>query len=214
MAEQLQPLINAEPYLQGPDMSATRAGSLVLDAMERYSEPWRRHHVVDHMCDVIGFLLENVDELDNPRRTLWAAIDHDIVYVPEASLAPGANERRSAQLNQQRLDGLLPTEEVDSSGAYIIATADHSWDGQDMDLAYLLDADLKILGAPEDEFDKFDDNIWEEYKEIVDLDTYNTNREGILRGFYDKKRLFITDAAHKQFEDQAKANLERRLSRF
>lgn len=213
MSEHAATLFDALPHLQGPKLDGRRASSLVIDAMNRYSEPWRHHHVVAHLSDVVGFLLENVEELENPRRTLWAGIDHDIVYVPQA-IIPGANEELSAQLNEKRLISFLPAEEVESMGRFIRTTADHEWDGEDNDLAYLLDADLKmILGAPEEEFDRYDINISHEYAFVPPHD-YVTARKRILRNFYDQDRLFITDVAHQQFEDQAKANLDRRLSQF
>lgn len=213
MSETVTPLFDALPHLTGHGLDFTRANRLTLEAIDRYNEPWRRHHNIPHLNDVVGFLMDHLEVLEKPRRTLWAGVDHDIVYVPWVA-APGVNEELSAQLNRQRLAPFLPTEEVASMGSFIRKTADHEWDGADNDLAYLLDADLKILGAPEEEFDQYDNNIWEEFKDFVPKDVYDAGRKGILQGFYDQDRLFITDIAYKLYEDQAKANLERRLSQF
>ena len=197
------------PHLTSPELDEQKATELYMDAANRYNEPWRHYHTARHLAEVANYLLDTIDSLHNPRATLWAAVDHDIVYVPQAS--SGANEELSAQLSEQRLDGLLPEDEIATIGSYIRHTADHSWDSQDTDLALLLDADLKILGAEPSVFDEYDKNIGLEYSHF-DPVQYKLGRAGVLQTFYDKDRLFLTDTAHTQFEAKAKENLKRKIS--
>ena len=205
------------PHLAAPHLKPPTARHIAGSLAERYQEPWRRHHTVSHLGDVVGFLLENIADLKNPRATLWTAIGHDSIYIPQLEVGnSGLNEELSARVTETPLAGRLPNEpdeEARQVGSHIRASATHKWDGEDTDLAYFLDGDLKILGAVPDEFEAYDEHIREEFW-FVEQTIYDAERKRILRGLYDRERLFITDVAHRLFEEQAKTNLENRLIRF
>lgn len=196
------------PYLVGPGFPEEAARRVAGEAVERYNEPWRFHHAFDHLADVTGYLVEVAEDLRSPRASLWTGIGHDAVMIPQ--LLGGVNEDLSAQWTVAKLEPYLSGRELELIDRYVRASASHSWDRKDSDLAHFLDADLKILGAPPEAFEAYDANIRREYS-FVDLETYRQGRYAILNGFYRQKRLFITDTAHERFEDQAKANLERKL---
>lgn len=203
---------SCEPYLVGSDLPPGRARDLAGELIRRYDESWRRYHTARHLSDMVGFIIENVDALKNPRTVLWAALGHDSIYVPANT--GGMNEAMSAQLAAGMLRPSLPSSEAAGVDGYIRATADHGWDGEDMDLAYFLDADMKILGAPRDEFDEYDANIFEEYRGVYDEISYRAGRIQVLSGFLTRSKLsglFITDIAHERFEAQTRENLERKI---
>jgi predicted metal-dependent HD superfamily phosphohydrolase len=197
----------AVSFLTGPRLSTATAERIVQSVVDRYSEPWRSYHTVRHLGDVIEFLVENVQLLRDPRITLWAALGHDEVYVPQAPA--GVNEELSARLSEARLQKVLPLRAA-LVGSYIRRTAGHDGAGDDTDLALLLDADLKILGAPETEFDEYDANIAKEFS-FVPPEFYAPARAKILRSFCDQPRIYVTDIAFEQFEANARRNLERKI---
>jgi predicted metal-dependent HD superfamily phosphohydrolase len=202
----VMPLI--EPYLLSAHVDWQIMNEQVDAIFDRYSEPWRHYHVPKHLGDMLTYLVENAVSLKHPRTTIWAALGHDEIYVPQAP--KGVNEELSAQLSEARLERYIPTEQIKKVGAYIRATATHEWDGEDTDLAFLLDADMKILGSSAADFDEYNANIAKEFS-FVDTKSYYQGRTEVLKSFFFKPRLFITDTAYEEFELQAKANLERTL---
>lgn len=174
----------------------------------RYDEPWRHYHTNKHLDDVIDYLLDNRERLNNPRIALWAALGHDAIYFSQ--MPSGVNEELSAQLIEKLLQPYLPQQEVGEVGRYIRATANHDCDRSDLDLALFLDADMKILGASELEFDEYSENIAKEYKNY-NPEEYRIGRLAVLRSFEAKDRLFISDVAHDQFEKKAKENIARSI---
>jgi predicted metal-dependent HD superfamily phosphohydrolase len=174
-------------YLAGPDLPVPTARGLAGELVSRYDERWRHYHTAAHLLDMAGFLIEVADDLDNPQTVFWATTGHDSIYLPKNT--GGMNERLSGALTGGLVMPYLPAEEVRAIDRYICATADHGWDGKDMDLAYFLDADMKILGAPAEEFDEYDANIRLEY-DIFKDEVYRPGRAAILKGFYDQPRLF------------------------
>lgn len=195
-------------YLLGEELPELTSRRLAGPLIDRYNEPWRRYHTIPHLKDMVGFLVEIVDELEQPRPTFWATLGHDGIYLPRNP--QGMNERLSGALTSGLVMPYLSAQEVQRIDRHINATANHVWDGKDMDLAYFLDADMKILGAEPEEFDKYDDNIRLEY-DMYDDETYRQGRIHVLREFARKPRLFITDIAHERYGDQTKANLERKI---
>jgi predicted metal-dependent HD superfamily phosphohydrolase len=197
-------------FLIGPRLSTATTERIVQSVVDRYSEPWRAYHTVRHLGDVIEFLVENVRLLRDPRATLWAALGHDEVYVPQAPA--GVNEELSAQLSEARLQKALP-QQAALVGSYIRRTAGHDGAGDDPDLALLLDADLKILGAPEAEFDEYDASIAKEFS-FVPPEFYAPARAKILRSFYEQPRIYVTAIAYEQFEENARRNLARKIEQL
>lgn len=195
-------------YLISPAMPEHVVQTYMGELVMRYSEPWRHHHTVPHLADVVGFLVDNADKLRDPATTIWSGLLHDGVYVPQAP--SGVNEALSADLSDARLEPYLPSTQVETANRYIKSTADHSPQRGDTDQAYLLDADLKILGAPAEEFEAFDANIRKEYS-FYAIDVYNPGRAAVLESFLDRPRLYITDVAYEQFEAQARENLARKI---
>lgn len=170
----------------------------------RYDEPWRHYHTVRHLSDVVSYLVENIDELEQPRPTLWAAVGHDAVYVPQAPI--GVNEELSAQLMEDVLEQWLPEDEVRTVGRYIRATASHEVGGDDYDLALLMDADMKILGANPQEYDRFERGIAREYS-AYPREAYRAGRAAVLGEFLSRPRIYVTDIAYQAFEQKARDNM-------
>jgi predicted metal-dependent HD superfamily phosphohydrolase len=80
----------------------------------------------------------------------------------------------------------------------------------DADGAVVADCDLSILGAAPDRYDRYAADVRAEYAHLDD-DTWRTGRAAVLRGFLDRERLYLTDRAHRWWEEQARDNLAREL---
>ena len=200
------------PYLAAPRLPRKQARAIMDRTVERYREPWRRHHVVKHLGDMSIFLLENVDNLQKPRVVFWSMLFHDAVYVPSAGKR--VNEEYSALLAEQQLQERLPDDEVSEIKYNIRATADHLGAPGRSDLNYLLDADMSPLGGNREEFDQYDANIEAEYVAEppfgYDRGVYLIGRERFMRNCDYQRPLFLTPEGYDQYEHQARANVCRR----
>lgn len=180
--------------------------ALGAEILERYGEPWRRYHTVDHLASVLGAL----DDLTGgvvPRPVELAAWFHDVVYDPGA----GDNEERSRDLAIDRLGALgVAASESERVGELVMATKSHDAGGLE-GAAALLDADLSILGAGAAAYDAYALAIREEYAEVPD-DRYRAGRTAVLERFLARDRLFLTAAGVERYEAAARANLTRELA--
>ena len=110
----------------------------------------------------------------------------------------GAAEALSHLEVQRRLEQAPAAEPIDRVTLYRV-------------LEWLVDIDLAILGAKPQRFDEYDAQVRQEYRWVPAL-LYHFRRKAVLRGFLDRQPLYATAALRDRLEDQARANLKRRLS--
>ena len=168
----------------------------------RYAEPHRRYHTTEHLDEVLAAVHELGDLADDLRAVELAALFHDAVYDPAA--APGANERASADLAA----ALTGDDEV---VRLVLLTAGHEVEAGDRNGAVLVDADLSILGAPADRYERYVGDVRAEYAHVDD-DAWRAGRSAVLRGFLDRPRLFVTDPYHDRLDAAAQRNLAGELA--
>ena len=176
---------------------------------KRHDEPQRHYHTWAHVEALLGHYRRWVRYLNRPGPVLWALYWHDAVYDPKAK----DNEEKSAQLLEHEAAGHLSPHDIEFAAAIIRATATHTIpDGLPVhdakDLALFLDMDLSILGAPEDIYDQYEQDIRAEYA-FVPEDAYRTGRGAVLNGFLSRPRLYFTDIAHAEWDAAARSNLAR-----
>lgn len=174
--------------------------------VERYAEPHRRYHGVNHLVWVLT-ALDDLAEGPPAPETRLAAWYHDAVYQPTQD----DNEAASATLARAELSALgLAEDRVALVEALVLATADH----QPHDLpeaALLLDADLSTLGAPADVFDGYSRGVREEYAHVPD-ELYEIGRPAVLQSFLDRRPIYLTERGRDRFEAQARSNLAREIA--
>jgi len=137
--------------------------------------------------------------------TALAAWFHDAVYDPTDT----GNEAASAELARDQLVPLgIDPAVVAEVERLIRLTAGHVIEADDLAGALLADADLSILGAPADLYDRYAEQIRLEY-DHVPIGAYRVGRADILARFLDRIRLFQTRAGRERWEHTARANLER-----
>lgn len=180
------------------------APALGARLVDRYSEPHRAYHNLDHLAQVIGLL----EDMRADTRLLLAGWFHDAVYEPGS---PG-NERRSAELALRSLvDGGYPSAAARFVADAVLATASHATVTEE--LAPLLDADLAILGAPPRIYDRYRVAIRREYC-AVPANAFLAGRAGFVRSMLARPTIFCTDYGRRRFEICARSNLQRELGQL
>ena len=174
----------------------------------RWREPHRRYHDADHLVEV----LEGVDALEaaaaDPGAVRLAAWFHDAVYDGR----PGDDERRSAELAVEVLTGLgVPQERVGEVARLVRVTEHHQPPSGDPDGAVLCDADLAILAADVDRYQRYVAAVRAEYAHVPE-GLFRQGRATVLRALEAMPRLYRTEAGRERWEAAARANLARELS--
>jgi predicted metal-dependent HD superfamily phosphohydrolase len=177
-----------------------RVFGLVLD---RYAEPWRFYHTLDH----VGSVLDLIDWLErlavNPAAVRMAAWFHDVVYDPRAK----DNEERSADFAAEALPKLaVPEETVAEVRRLILLTKTHATTADDRDGHILLDADLAVLGAAAEKYRQYAAAIRREYDWVPETE-YRTGRAAVLRRFLERDRIYFTEPMYAEREAAARRNL-------
>jgi predicted metal-dependent HD superfamily phosphohydrolase len=181
---------------------ANSAECIFADLAARYSAPGRHYHTLDHLAAMLALLP------DPPPALALAVWFHDAVYDTHAA----DNEERSGAVADEALRTLSASQEVrDETRRLILLTKRHVTSADDRDGRRLLDADLAILGAPADEYDRYAAAIRREYAWVADED-YRRGRRRVLEQFLSRERLYFTDEMHERRESEARANLRREVA--
>ena len=150
------------------------------DVAARYREPHRRYHTFEHVLDV-------ADRCRGSAAVELAAWFHDVVYDPRA--AAGVNERASATLAAERLRRLgAPADIVDEVVRLVELTASHQAADDDAPAQQLIAADLAILSAPPDDYDRYAASVREEYSHLGEP-AWRAGRAAVLRNLLDRDDL-------------------------
>ncbi|GAA3821707.1 hypothetical protein ACFS5L_19955 [Streptomyces phyllanthi] len=178
--------------------------------IKRWSEPQRKYHTLDHLIavlDRIDVLEEYADDPDVVRLAAWF---HDAVYLPERS----TNEERSARLAERALpEAGVPDGKVHEVARLVRLTITHDPDPGDSDGAVLCDADLAILAAPPEAYDRYARAVREEYA-FVPEDTFRAGRAAVLRQLLALPRLFRTPYGEREWEAPARRNIGAEIDRL
>ena len=189
------------------DREIDRAGRAVVS---RWAEAHRRYHTTVHLREVLAAVDALADLAHDRVAVELAAWLHDAVYDPRA--AGGANEAASADLATFLLIGLqVPVSTISEVGRLILSTASHHVEANDPDGAVLADADLSILGAPQDRYRRYAAEVRAEFG-FVDDHRWRAGRSAVLRDFADRSRLFVTDRAQATLGVRAGDNLQWELA--
>lgn len=197
-------LLSARGGEQGPDPAPY--GQKLLD---RWSEPQRRYHTVDHLLDV----LNRVDELaphtsgSDLDAVLLAVWFHDAVYRPDRS----ENEERSAALAELALpEAGVPRDRTDEVARLVRLTVDHDPAPGDVNGELLCDADLAVLAGSPGEYARYAAEVRREYGFVPD-GAFIEGRTAVLRQLLGLPCLFRTPYARERWEHVARRNLTTEL---
>jgi predicted metal-dependent HD superfamily phosphohydrolase len=194
--------------LGGQSEAAARTGA---ELARRYREPHRRYHTTQHIRAVLGHGQDLADEVGLPasdRAALTlAACAHDVVYDAQ----PGEDEKASARWVRLRLGQCgLPAACVDRVASAVLATTAHASPEHDIMFDLLFDADLAILAAPDDVYDRYVTGVRMEYSSLDD-EAWQRGRARVLEDLAAREVLFFTAAARARWEATARSNIDREL---
>ena len=170
---------------------------------EYYSGPGRFYHNLHHVAEVLRLLGSAGVRAQSHEAVCFAAWFHDAVYDTRRD----DNEERSAELAAGWLAQFrAPQETVNRVRRLILATRKHEAGNLSPDELLFLDADLSILGAPEEIYLQYRAAIRREY-DWVSEDVYRRERKRILENFAARERLYFTDELRARLEAPARRNL-------
>ena len=192
---------------------------LVDDALKAelsalYKGAGRHYHGLSHIEALLALAREHRATLTD-REAVEAAIwFHDAVYDSRAK----DNESRSAALAREKLHGRAEPVRLSRIEAMIEATATHivpavEDDAAKADAALFLDMDLSILGAPHEQFDRYEAAVRQEYAWVPD-EAWRQGRAAVLERFLARPHIFHTATFRRRLEAQARANIEHSLARL
>lgn len=172
-----------------------------------YHEDHRHYHNLEH----VGTCLEHLarTEANTPALRL-ALVYHDVIYDTQRN----DNEEASAAMARNDLIELGAAKDLIETVAGLILCTDHS--GKHPALPHcdlLCDIDLSTLGASDQEYDRYAQNIRREY-DWVSEENYREGRSKILSAFLQHSQIDSTPDLRSRFEENARANLRRELKQL
>jgi predicted metal-dependent HD superfamily phosphohydrolase len=178
------------------------------DLLERWSEPHRRYHTLDHLAVMLRVIDEHADAADDAFACRLAAWFHDAVYAPYTP----DNEERSAALAASVLPDLgVSAGRVAEVVRLVRLTAGHAVADGDRNGALLADADLAILAAPAADYARYAAAVRQEYAAVPE-DAFRSGRAQILGSFLAKPELFRAVPARAEWTARAHDNLRTEIT--
>jgi predicted metal-dependent HD superfamily phosphohydrolase len=176
----------------------------------RWSEPQRQYHTVTHLTAVLDVIDRFTSLAPHPAHVRLAAWMHDAVYDPRA--LGDANERDSAEFAEGLLTTLgVPAETAADVARLVGLTAGHATGPDDPDGELLCDADLAVLAGDDEQYAAYTAAIRREYAHVPDED-FKNGRTQVLKALLELPSIYRLPPLREQWEDRARANLEREAS--
>jgi predicted metal-dependent HD superfamily phosphohydrolase len=187
----------------------TRDDGLFGVLIDRYSEPHRKYHTLQHLDECFARLDEArgfTERIHEVELALWF---HDAVYEVRRQ----DNEDQSASWAHVAAERAgLPDAVAERVRSLILATK-HNAEPTSRDAALLVDVDLAILGAASGRFDEYERQVREEYSWVPGF-LFRRKRREILEGFLARPHVYHTDHFLTCYEAPARANLVRSIERL
>lgn len=206
---------------------ADQASSTLTLLFQRYSEPHRAYHTLDHVESLLRLVSLHRSSLVRPDEVCLAVWFHDLVYETPSSASaagagPGLSERVSGSNERESDDAFrafatscnLDAGLIDRVSAMILATIRHALpDDADSDAQFFLDFDLSILGSNDATYARYTAAIRSEYIHYP-YDVYLRGRHGVLAGFLQRRNLFFTPQMRTLREAKARYNIRKEMERI
>lgn len=190
----------------GPD-GAPDPGPYGQELLERWAEPQRRYHTVDHLSATLARATELTVYAHDPDTVALAVWFHDAVYRPDRS----ENEERSADLARRALtEAGVAAERVAEVVRLVRLTVTHDPAPGDADGEVLCDADLGVLAGDPVSYAEYAAAVRAEYAFVPDAD-FRAGRADILRRLLELPQLFRTPYGREHWERTARRNLTTEL---
>jgi predicted metal-dependent HD superfamily phosphohydrolase len=188
-------------------LDSPEAEQVGRDLVERWSEPHRQYHTLEHLELVLSTVDSHAGEARDADAVRLAAWFHDAVYDPRRT----DNEDMSAALAARVLPGLgVPEDRVTSVTRLVRLTATHAPSPVDRDGILLCDADLAVLAGEPEQYAAYRAAVRAEFAHVPD-EAFRTGRAAVLRHLAALPELYRLPALHDQWEERARANITAEL---
>ena len=174
--------------------------------LDRYREPHRHYHTVQHLDECFERWPEIRDHAAHPAEVALALWFHDAIYDTHRS----DNEALSAALARDTALGLGVAADVAQRIADLVLFTRHAVEPEGPDAEALVDVDLSILGAANARFDEYERQVRREYAWVAE-ETFRKRRAEVLEQFLGRRHIYSTALFRERYEPRARANLERSL---
>jgi len=178
-------------------------GQAIRDQLlTRYEEGHRKYHTLQHLGECLALLQEVESLAVHPAEVAMALWFHDAIYD-----IPGkANEERSADWAFEALTAAGAETSVAERVRQLVLVTKHDALPVGVDQQLLVDIDLAILGAEEQRFQEYEQQIRQEYSYVPGF-LFKRKRREILNTFLDRPVLFSTSPLKGRLEARARENL-------
>ncbi|WP_431098622.1 HD domain-containing protein [Polaromonas aquatica] len=172
------------------------------ELLARYSEPHRKYHTAQHLCECLmhfeaaRHLAEQPDDIE---MALWF---HDAIYDTQRH----DNEEKSAGWARDALLAHGASAATAQRVHDLVMATRHTALPVSADEQLLVDIDLSILGAGPDRFAEYERQIRDEYA-FVPAALFRQKRSEILQGFLDRPVIYSTAYFRETLEARARENL-------
>lgn len=179
------------------------------EVKKHYEAPSRHHHNLNHILEILRYIDERKDLINNWEAVQLAIFLHDVIYDVE-NTEPWKNERDSIGFSKQWLYNLwVENDIIHRVSLHIWDTISHTpsvelWS----DWEYFLDWDLSVLWASQERYDKYKSAIKAEYSWVPD-EIYSTQRAKVMSWFLDREKIFFRNQA---LEVLARDNIQSEIS--
>ena len=188
-------------------LGATADDALLHALIERYREPQRRYHTVQHLEECFATYAPARGCAERPGEVELALWFHDAVY----DVHRHDNEARSAEWARRCADSAgLPSGVGERIHELVMATR-HDAPAETADAKLVVDVDLSILGADPVRFAEYERQVREEHAWVPEA-VFRRERRKVLEAFLRRPRLFQTQHFHREREARARQNLESSLA--
>jgi predicted metal-dependent HD superfamily phosphohydrolase len=181
-----------------------------VDVVDRYAEPIRHYHGLDHLEAVLDAVDALASEAAGPRLVRLAAWYHDAVY----DVRRDDNEEQSARLAERTLTG-TDDESLDVAevARLVRLTATHDPAADDSNGAVLCDADLSVLAGDRAGYAAYVSAVRTEYGHVSD-EAFRSGRAAVLEQLLAMPTVYRTAAGRSRWEAPARRNLRSELARL
>lgn len=188
------------------------ASELFAELAKQYSGPERHYHTLEHIETGLAHLAEmQAHDARRANQHLWkerwdlvrlAFWYHDFIIEPEDA------ETWSATF----AEGPLPPapSPLRLVVRRLVLSTCHNRIPTTYDAAYLCDADLAILGASEEDFDRYEEQIRAE-RQTMPFGLFARARIAVLERFRQRELIYSTAYGVRRWERQARKNLDRSI---
>ncbi len=179
---------------------------LWYNIFEAHNASSRGYHNLSHLYSITEIFDQIQPQQVNRGIFYWITFFHDYIYKSVRK----DNEVKSAALAKQVLTPFLAKDQVTLIATIIESTARHLPMTDHPEQFFFLDADLAILAAEEQLYDRYTQAIRQEYRIYPDL-LYRPGRKKVLAHFLEREQIYYTDT-FQAYEKRARANLQREIA--